>query len=143
MQKMFDVRRSSAMAITLFGLVVTLPIEAYAIDLTGAWATDHALCDRVFTKKKNQIAFSELSDLYGSGFIIDGSRIRGKSAQCTIKSRKEEGDTVQLSSACATTIMTSSVQFSLKVIDANTISRLFPEIQGVQVMALNYYRCAF
>jgi hypothetical protein len=142
MQKMFDVRRSSAMAITLFGLVVTLPIEAYAIDLTGAWATDHALCDRVFTKKKNQIAFSELSDLYGSGFIIDGSRIRGKSAQCTIKSRKEEGDTVQLSSACATTIMTSSVQFSLKVIDANTISRLFPEIQGVQVMALNYYRCA-
>jgi hypothetical protein len=130
------------MAITLFGLVVTLPIEAYAIDLTGAWATDHALCDRVFTKKKNQIAFSELSDLYGSGFIIDGSRIRGKSAQCTIKSRKEEGDTVQLSSACATTIMTSSVQFSLKVIDANTISRLFPEIQGVQVMALNYYRCA-
>ena len=140
---MFDVRRFSAMAITLFGLVVTLPIEAYAIDLTGAWATDHALCDRVFTKKKNQIAFSELSDLYGSGFIIDGSRIRGKSAQCTIKSRKEEGDTVQLSSACATTIMTSSVQFSLKVIDANTISRLFPEIQGVQVMALNYYRCAF
>jgi len=139
---MFDVRRFSAMAIALFGLVVTLPIEAYAIDLTGAWATDHALCDRVFTKKKNQIAFSELSDLYGSGFIIDGSRIRGKSAQCTIKSRKEEGDTVQLSSACATTIMTSSVQFSLKVIDANTISRLFPEIQGVQVMALNYYRCA-
>jgi hypothetical protein len=137
---MFNMRRSS-MAIMLFGLSVMLPVQAYAIDLTGAWATDHALCDRVFTKNKNQILFSELSDLYGSGFIIDGAQIRGKTGKCTIKSRKEDGDSVQLSADCATTIMTSSLQFSLKVIDANTIARLFPDIQGVQGMPLNYYRC--
>ena len=135
---MSDVRRLPAMAAMLFGLGVALPVQAYAIDLTGVWATDQPLCDRVFTKKQNQIEFSELSDLYGSGFIIEGDRIRGKSARCTIKSKKEEGDAVQLFAACATTIMTSDVQFSLKAIDANTISRHIPGIEG---MELKYHRC--
>jgi hypothetical protein len=136
---MFDVRRLPATVGLLVGLCVTLPIQAHAVDLTGAWATDQPLCDRVFTKTKNQITFSELSDLYGSGFIIDGNRIRGKNAKCTIKSRKEEGDAVQLSAACASTIMTSDVQFNLKVIDANSISRQIPGIEG---MELRYYRCS-
>lgn len=136
---MFDVRRLPAMAIMLFGLGVALPVQAYAVDLTGAWATDRALCDRIFTKKQNQTVFSELSDLYGSGFIIEGDRIRGKTVRCTIKSRKEEGDSVQLFAACATSIMTSDVQFSLKMTDATTISRQIPGIEGMQ---LNYQRCS-
>ena len=136
---MFDLRRCSALAISSFGLALVLPTYSYAIDLSGAWATDRALCDRIFTKKQNQTAFSELSDLYGSGFIIDGNRITGKTVRCTIKSRKEEGDSVQLSAACATTIMTSDVQFSLKMTDANTLSRQIPGIEGMQ---LSYQRCS-
>ena len=135
---MSDGCRLPAIAVMLVGLGATVPVQAYAIDLTGAWATDQPLCDRVFTKKQGQVEFSELSDLYGSGFVIEGDRIRGKSARCTIKSRKEEGDAIQLSAACATTIMTSDVQFSLKAIDANTISRHIPGIEG---MELKYYRC--
>ena len=83
--------------------------------------------------------FAELSDLYGFGFIINGNRIRAKTANCTIKSRKQEGDGVELSTACATSLMTSNVRFSLKVLDDNSLSRLIPEIEGMQV---KYSRCS-
>jgi hypothetical protein len=115
-----------------------LSAPAHAIELTGAWASQADLCKLVFTKKGDQVVFAELSDLFGSGFIIDGNRIRGKSAQCTIKSRKQEGDSLELSAACATSIMNSDVRFSLKVIDDDNLSRLFQEIPG---MTLNYTRC--
>jgi hypothetical protein len=39
---------------------------------------------------------------------------------------------------CATDIMLSTVQFSARVIDDNTITRIFPGIEG---MELTYYRC--
>ena len=42
-------------------------------------------------------------------------------ATCTIKSKKQEGDSLELSAACASSIMTQDVQFSLKIIDDNTI----------------------
>jgi len=128
-----------AMAVVLLGLGVLQLAEAQAFELTGAWASQTDLCKLVFAKKGNLVVFAELSDLYGSGFIVDGSRIRGRSVRCTIKSRKQEGDDLALSAACATTIMNQSVQFSLKVIDDNTVSRLFPEIPG---MTLKYSRCA-
>jgi hypothetical protein len=101
------------------------------------WQAD--LCKLVFTKKGNQVVFAEMSDLFGSGFIVDGSRMRGKSAQCTIKSKKQEGDGLELDAACATSIMNQSVHFSLKIIDDNNVSRSFAEIPG---MSLNYSRCS-
>jgi len=84
--------------------------------------------------------YAEFSELFGSGFIIDGDRIMGRSGTCTIKSRKQEGDSLELSAACASSIMTQDVRFSLKIIDDDTISRSFPEIAG---MSLNYTRCKF
>jgi hypothetical protein len=83
--------------------------------------------------------FAEMSDLFGSGFIVDGSRIRGASAQCTIKSRKQEGDGLELDAAWATSIMNQNVHFSLKIIDDNNVSRSFPEIRG---MSRKYWRCS-
>lgn len=135
---MFDFRRLPAIAVLLLGSGILLPGGAHAIELTGAWATQADLCKLVFAKKGKQVVFAELSDLYGSGFIIDGNRIKGKAAQCTIKSRKQEGDSLELSSACATSIMTSNVRFSLKVIDDNNLARLIPEIPG---MTIKYTRC--
>jgi hypothetical protein len=137
--RMFSVRRLLAMAVVLFGLGILLPVRAHAIELTGAWASQADLCKLVFTKKGNGIVFAELSDLYGSGFIIEGNRIRGKAARCTITSRKQDGDALELAASCATSIMNQSVRFSLKIIDDNNLSRLFPEIPG---MTLKYTRCA-
>jgi hypothetical protein len=136
---MFNVRRLLTIAVVLFGLEILLPVRAHAIELTGAWASQTDLCKLVFTKKGNGVVFAELSDLYGSGFIIEGNRIRGKTARCTITSRKQDGDNLELAASCATSIMNQSVRFSLKVIDDNNLSRLFPEIPG---MTLKYTRCA-
>ena len=135
---MLDLLRS-ARRFVLFGAVLLLPAQATAFELSGAWATDAGLCGQVFTKKGNEVVFAELSDLFGSGFIIEGDRIRGKSGRCTITSRKQDGDNIELAAACASSIMTQNLNFSLKIIDDNSLSRLFPDIPG---MALKYVRCS-
>jgi hypothetical protein len=137
---MFDASRSALLGAVLRGTALMLPVQANAFELSGAWATETDLCSRVFTKKGNQVVFAELSDLFGSGFVIEGNRIRGKIAHCTITSRKQEGDSLELAAACATSVMTQSVRFSLKVIDDNNLTRLFPDIPG---MTLKYTRCSF
>jgi hypothetical protein len=137
---MLNACRLSAVSIVLFALGGVLSnVEAQAFELTGAWASQSDLCTRVFTKNGNQVVFAELSELFGSGFIVDGSRIRGRTVKCTIKSKKQDEDSLELSTACATSIMTSNVRFNLKIIDDNTIDRLFPEIAG---MTLKYARCS-
>ena len=136
---MLDLRRMPVTVAILFGLSVLQPAKVQAFELTGAWASQKDLCTLVFAKKANQVVFTELSDLFGSGFIVDGDQIRGRSTRCTIKSKKQAGDSLELSTACATSIMTSSVRFNLKVIDDNNLDRLFPEIAG---MTLKYTRCS-
>jgi hypothetical protein len=122
------------------GLKHLFMAEARAIELTGAWAGHADLCSQVFTKKDGRVVYAEFSELFGSGFIIDGDRIMGRAGTCTIKSRKQEGDSLELSAACASSIMTQDVRFNLKIIDDNTISRSFAEISG---MSVNYTRCKF
>ena len=118
---------------------IVLPGRAGAFELSGAWASAHELCDRVFVKKGNAVNFSELSDLFGSGFIVNGKAIRAKTAKCNIKSSKQDGDLTTISASCATSIMTGDYQFSYKVVDDNTIMRLFPDIKD---MTLRYFRCS-
>jgi hypothetical protein len=127
-------------AAVMLGSSIFFMAEARAIELTGAWAGHADLCSQVFTKKDGRVVYAEFSELFGSGFIIDGDRIMGRSGTCTIKSRKQEGDSLELSAACASSIMTQDVRFNLKIIDDNTISRSFAEISG---MSLNYTRCKF
>ena len=111
----------------------------HAADITGVWATNASDCGKVFSKKGTTISHRKDGDLYGSGFIIEGNRIRGRTATCRITSRKEDGATVHLVASCATDILLSSVQLSVKVIDQNRIARIFvglPELEAV------YERCA-
>jgi hypothetical protein len=84
------------------------------------------------------VVYAEFSEVFGSGLIIDGDRITGRTGTCTIKSRKQEGNSLELSAACASSIMTQDLRFSLKIIDDNNFARSFPEIGG---MSLNYTRC--
>jgi hypothetical protein len=114
--------------------------EAHAIDLSGAWATNADQCNRVFIRKgrANQIGFTAFSDQYGGGFIVEVDRLRGKFASCKIKTRKEDGQTVTIIAGCATDIMLSNVEFSLKVLEPDKISRVFP---GIMDMEISYYRC--
>jgi hypothetical protein len=86
-------------------MTLVFPAHPRAFDLTGAWASQADLCGAVFAKKGTQTVFTELSDLYGSGFIADGKRIIGKSAQCAIQSQKQDGNNLEIAAACATSIM--------------------------------------
>lgn len=116
----------------------SLAANSQALDLTGMWVTDLAACEKIFVTKGKRTSFRKDSDVYGSGFIIEGNRIRGRMATCNIRSRKQDGDTVHLMTACATDIMLSNIQFSVKVIDRNRITRIFPGIEGMEV---DYVRC--
>jgi hypothetical protein len=127
-------------AATLVSAVVAISEDAIAFDLAGAWAAKADQCNKVFVRKgrANQVDFTNFSGAYGGGFIAKPNRLRSKFEACSIKSRKDDGQTVNLVVACAKGIMLSNVQFFLKVVDDNTITRLFPGIEGMDV---NYHRC--
>lgn len=110
-----------------------------AMDLNGAWATDASVCNKVFAKKGNTIAFAPDSDQFGGGFIVEGDKVRGQLQTCTIKARKQDGNLIHLIASCASDIMASSVQFSAKMIDDNTIARIFPGMGDE--LNMKYSRC--
>src|SRR4051812_21440949 len=135
---MTTLRKLFALAASLLGSFLVTTGGAGAVDLNGAWATSADQCDKVFTRQGGKLGFAEMSDVYGGGLIIDGDQIAGKFARCKNKAKREDGPNVNLIAACATDIMLSSVQFSVKELDANTIARLFP---GIEDMEVRYHRC--
>jgi hypothetical protein len=124
----------------LLGIVLTSSKDVGAFELTGAWAKSADQCPKVFIRKgrANEIAFTAMSDRHGGGFIVEADRIRGKFTTCTIKSRKDDGQTLNLIAGCAADIMLSNIQFSLKVLDDKSIARQFPGMEGLEI---KYYRC--
>ncbi|MDA9400585.1 hypothetical protein [Bradyrhizobium sp. CCBAU 45389] len=130
-------RKLITLGATLISLIVAAA-SAEALDLNGAWVGDADNCSKVFARKGAQLGFTDMSDVYGGGFIVDGDQIVGKFARCRIKARKDNGPNVNLVAACATDIMLSSIQLSLKELDANSIVRLFP---GMEDMEIRYFRC--
>ena len=99
---------------------------------------------RMFVQKSSRgkgksISFRPDSEVHGSGFIVEGNSIRGKGARCAIKARRQEAEILHLIAACATDIMLSDVQFSLKVVNDNKVSRVFPGMEGIE---LSFDRCS-
>ena len=135
---MNDARAVVAGAVLLLGALVAAAGGAGAVELNGAWATSAEQCDKVFTREGGKLGFTEMSELYGGGFIVDGKQLIGKSARCTVKARKDDGTNVNLVASCATDIMLYTVQFSLKQLDGDSIARLFP---GMEDMEIRYHRC--
>jgi len=125
-------------AVITAGSGLLSPLEVNALELDGAWATSSDQCAKVFVRQGGKLGFAEMSDVYGGGFIVDGNEIVGKFARCRIKARKDSGANVNLIAACASDIMLSTVQFSLKELDANSLVRLFP---GIDEMEIRYHRC--
>ncbi len=128
----------AASAALLLAASVATPGAALALDLNGAWASAANNCAKVFVRHGAQLTFTDMSDVYGGGFIIDGDQITGKYARCRIKAKKDDGKTINLIAACATDIMLQDVQFYLREVDANKMIRMFP---GMERMEINYVRC--
>ena len=130
--------RNAALAALLAGAYLAMPRSAAAFDLNGAWASDADNCAKVFVRKGAQMSFADMSDVFGGGFIIEGDQITGKFARCRIKAKKDEGKVINQVAACASDIMLQNVQFSLREVDANTVIRMFPGMEGMEI---RYARC--
>jgi hypothetical protein len=130
-------RRLAAVSVLVFGSIAVVS-AVKAVELNGSWATASSACGKVFIKKDGAISFRQDSDQYGGGFILESDKIRGQMQTCVITRRKEEGNVVHMVAKCADDIMTSNVQLSAKVIDDNTIARIFP---GMPEFTLSYSRC--
>jgi hypothetical protein len=128
----------AAFAALLLAASIAVSSSATAFDLNGAWAGDADNCAKIFERKGSQLAFTEMSDVYGGGFIVEGDQITGKFARCRIKAKKDDGKTINLVAACASDIMLQNVQFSLKESDANNVIRMFPGMEGMEI---RYARC--
>ncbi|MFL9823627.1 hypothetical protein [Rhodoplanes sp. SY1] len=129
-------------AALLGALFVASPVAA-AENLDGAWATDGSACDKIFVKKGGRIVFTDTSELHGGGFVIEGNRVRGRATTCDIKSRKTVGTganaVTHMLASCATDIMLSNVQLSVRQPAPDTLVRIFPGMEG---MEMTYKRCA-
>lgn len=114
--------------------------EAAAFDLAGVWALNADQCDKVFTRKgrANQAGFTNLSGAFGGGFIAEPDRLRSKFDTCAIKSRKVDGQDINMIVACSKGFMFTTVQLFLTVVDDNTVTREFPGFEGQNV---TYHRC--
>src|SRR6185369_15849647 len=86
-------RRNAHLLLTLtFGALSTGMVRADDIaGITGLWATDARNCEKIFSKTEHGFSFAKDSDLYGSGFIIDGRRVVTPAARCEIKTSKRDG----------------------------------------------------
>lgn len=132
------ISRNVALSLLLVSASLAMPGSAAAFDLNGAWASDADNCARVFVRKGTQVTFADMSDVYGGGFMIEGDQITGKFARCRIKAKKDNGKTINLIAACASDIMLQNVQFSLREVDANSVIRMFPDMDGMEI---KYARC--
>jgi hypothetical protein len=111
---------------------------AQAID--GAWANQQDACSKVFVGTGDELSVAKDSDLYGSGFVIKGNRIRGNIVTCTIKSRKTDGAVVHVHAVCSTDVALQDMQFSFRPETDSQLIRLFP---GMPELDRKYYRCPF
>jgi hypothetical protein len=126
--------------VSAIGAALSAGPQAQAADLNGAWTNDLDSCGKVFTHQGGKIGMSTNADFYGSGFVIDGNVIRGKSATCRIRSMSQNGDAITISAACATDVMVSDTQFSLVLGADGRLTRSFP---GMPEMTMDYFRCKF
>jgi len=125
----------------MYGAVAVFSVRpVYAFELSGAWATQADVCNKIFAKEKATIVFKRNSAVFGGGFVAERRTIRGPVGKCTIKATTDDGAITHVIATCSTDVMVGSVQFSFKVINDNHIVRYYPGMEGIEV---SYYRCSF
>src|SRR3712207_9274839 len=77
------------LAIPLGTLSAGLPASAAEIsELQGAWIINSAECSDAFTKRNGRFAFKPNQRNADTSFIINGNRIQGARASCTLRSEE-------------------------------------------------------
>lgn len=112
--------------------------SAGAAGIDGAWASSAEACSKIFERRGNRVSLRGDADMYGSGFVVEGNQIRGKSSTCTVRVRKQDGDIVHLVAACSTDVAVDTLQLSYKQDGPDRIIRIYP---GLPELDTPYYRC--
>jgi hypothetical protein len=120
-------------------LLVTQSVPTQAADLSGAWASDSSVCDKVFTRESNKLAFRPDADLYAGGVIVQGKQITGRFQKCTVKSLHDDGSNVQVKASCSDGVAVSDVTFEVKISGENQITL---SSKAPVPMEMPYVRCS-
>jgi hypothetical protein len=123
----------------LLVVLVAQSTSTQARDLNGAWAVDGSACDKVFTKKNNELAFKPDADLHAGGLIVQGKRITGTFQKCTVKSMRNDGSDVRVIASCSDGVAVSDVPFDVKISGENRITLSSKEPVPVE---MPYVRCS-
>jgi hypothetical protein len=113
---------------------------SYAFNLDGAWTTDVSACGKIFEKDKdNKVSIISGSSIHGDAFIVRGNSIFNNAVTCTIKARKDTGAIHNIVASCAPgNVALSTFQFSYRVKNENSIIRIYP---GIEALDVTYGRC--
>jgi hypothetical protein len=114
-------------------LLLGAPASAASIsELQGAWIINSAECSEAFTKRNGRFAFKPNQRNADTSFIINGKRILGARATCTLASEKPTSDGFRAVLDCSTRMMVGALPISFRVPNANTIVKFdpdFPELE--------------
>ncbi len=119
-------------------LAMSQAAGAAADRLQGAWVTDATTCDTVFSKRNGQFTLKRDAEGW-SGFIVNGKRIRGTNATCSLVSSKQKDEVTTVLLSCADKIIFQSVSISIRFENDDRIVRFDPEFPEVQTI---YKRCS-
>ncbi|WFU45451.1 hypothetical protein QA640_46410 (plasmid) [Bradyrhizobium sp. CB82] len=123
----------------LLVLLVTQSGATQAADLSGAWASDSTVCDKVFTRENGKLAFKPDADLYAGGVIIQGKQITGRFQKCAVKSSHDDGSILHVTASCRDGVAVSDVTFDLKISGENQI---ILSSKAPVPMEMPYVRCS-
>jgi hypothetical protein len=122
---------------TLLGAVLILGLSTVQ-DASGLWANQPEACESIFVKTAKGVDFAPTADFHGSGFIIQGDVIRGKTATCKVRKRARQGKVITITATCTSDVMVGDTTFRLRVDDPDSIVRLVP---GLPELDTKYMRC--
>jgi hypothetical protein len=115
------------------------PVSAATIsEIQGAWIINSAECSDAFTKRNGRFAFKPNQRNADTSFIINGKRIQGARATCTLGSERQTSDGFRAVLDCSTRMMVGALPISFRVPNANTIVKFDPDFPELET---TYTRC--
>ncbi len=124
---------SYLLAATLFVPIAGAPAHAASLsEIQGAWVINSAECSAVFTKRNGRFAFRPGQRNADTSFIINGNRIQGARATCTLGSERRTSDGFRAVLNCASRIMVGALPVTFRVPNPDMIVKFdpdFPEIE--------------
>ncbi|EIM25359.1 hypothetical protein [Microvirga lotononidis] len=107
-------------------------------ELQGAWVINSAQCSDVFTKRSGRFAFRPGKRNADTSFIINGSRIQGARATCTLASEKQTADGLKAVLDCSSRMMVGALPVTFRTPGPNTIVKFDPDFPD---LTATFTRC--